>query len=183
MEECLNDNDVIVLLDSSGSIGADNYKLGKVFVYDIARSFENSISSRFGLTIFSTSVLQIATLTNTLTPTDLNSAILNATYMSETTNTGQGIDDVVSQLLASGSVPKNLVVITDGLSNDPTATITAANAAITAGIRTFSVGVGAGANAAELLAIAGGNSSRTFTASDFDELTELVNPVNTVICQ
>lgn len=184
VKKCLNDNDIIVLLDSSGSIGPANYRKEKEFAYDLARVFEDHVGSRFGFTIFSSEVLTIAPLTNTLTPADLNYKILNAVYMGNGTLTNLAIDSAVAEFQASArTVPKNLVIITDGDSNKQPATINSINTAINYGIRTFSVGIGSGTSNKELLAIAGGKRDHTFTAKNFDQLAALVNPVREIICQ
>lgn len=184
VEECTNDNDLIIVLDSSGSIGAENYKKEKVFAYDLARSFQGATDSRFGLTIFATPVATIIPLTNALTDAAINDEILNADFMASTTNTDLGIDNAAGQFASSPrSVPQNMVIITDGLSNNPLATIDAANDAIAAGIRTFAVGIGLGANYVELLAIAGGDPTRVFTTLSFDDLSTLVVPVSQAVCE
>ncbi len=176
---------VIVLLDSSGSIGAENYKKEKVLAYDLARAFENTPTSRFGFTIFSSSVRKIAPLNNNFSAADLNSKILNADYMAFQTYTDLAINSAVAEFsaLARPGVTKNLVVITDGASNDPSATLTAINNAISKGIRTFAVGIGSGTSSSELLALAGGDEDRLFTADNFDELTDLLDPLRQVVCE
>lgn len=175
--------DVIVGLDSSGSIGGENYKKEKIFAYDLARVFANRPTNRFGLTIFSSTVKTIVELANNWTQDQVNSEILNAVYMGYQTYTNLAIDSAVNQFEASvrGAVQK-LVVITDGVSNDPAATIASAQAAAGAGIETFAVGIGSGISYAELLAIAGGDSSRVFTVDDFDGLTAELSSVSSAVC-
>lgn len=99
------------------------------------------------------------------------------------TNTNLAIDSAVSEYAASSRpVTKNIVVITDGLSNDPTATQNSAQAAIAAGIRLFAVGIGPSANYQELLGITGYDPSRVYTASSFDQLTPSLFPLTSAIC-
>jgi len=180
---CPNPNDVIVLLDSSASIGADNYRKEKVFAYDLARAFENSPTNRFGFTIFSSYVWKIAPLNNKFSAADLNSKILNADWMANQTYTNLGIDSATAEFSALGrTVTKNLVIITDGESNDPSATLTSINNAISKGYRTFAVGISSGASYTELLALAGGNRNHLFTAANFYELTDLLDPLRQVVC-
>ncbi len=172
------------MLDSSGSIGPDNYRKEKLFAYDLARSFENQPTSRFGFTIFSSSVRKIAPLDNNLSADELNSEILNAPYMAFQTLTQLGIDSAVSEYLASTrTVTKNLVIITDGASNNPSATLTSINNAKSQGIRTFAVGIGPDTSNTELLALAGGDPDHLFNASTFDDLTDLLNPLKEVVCE
>ncbi|XP_037025914.1 uncharacterized protein LOC119067187 [Bradysia coprophila] len=189
VEECEYDNDVIVLIDSSGSIGVDNYKKEKLFTYDIARAFQgNPDASSFGFTMYSQSVQIVVPLENTLSDQEVYGRILNATYMGYTTNTDLGIISATDEFTSSTRpVTKNLVVITDGLSNNPQWTKAAADAANAQGIRTFAVGVGSQVQSnpqlqTELLDIAGGNPDRVFTADTFDDLTSILNPVTQAVC-
>ncbi|KAG4078367.1 hypothetical protein HA402_013077 [Bradysia odoriphaga] len=184
VQECNNQNDVIVVLDSSGSVGIDNYRKEKVFAYDLARVFANQEVSRFGFTIFSSSTQTLVPLDNSWSNDEIYGRVLNATYMGYTTNTDLAINSARLEYSSSAqtSVPKNIVVITDGLSNDPGATKTAADIAIASGIRIFAVGIGPWANDAELLDITGGNSNQVFKADNFDQLTSIVNPVGQAVC-
>lgn len=188
MEECEYENDVIVVIDSSGSIGIDNYKKEKVFGYDLSRMYENRDASRFGFTIFSQSTQIVVPLDNTMSNQEVYARILNATYMGYTTNTDLGIISATNELTSSTRpVTKNLVVITDGLSNNPEWTKAAADTAIGEGIRTFAVGVGPQVQTnqqmrTELLDIAGGNQNNVFTADTFDDLTAILNPVGQAVC-
>lgn len=184
MDECENDNDVIVVLDSSGSIGPDNYKVEKVFAYDLARALANGANSRFGFTIFSSTVSTIAPLTHTLTASALYSQILNADFLQQTTRIDLAISSAVQEFTASTStVPKKLVVITDGISDYPSLTDYAAQAAIAQGIQIFVVGIGAGVDTDELNTIAGDQTDRVFTASTFEQLVDIVNPVINAVCE
>lgn len=181
--ECQNPNDVIVLLDSSGSIGAENYKKEKVFAYDLGRAFADRSFSRFGFTIFSYNVKTIVPLDNALTQAEINSLVLNADFMASTTNTDLGIDSAVDEYAASTrNVQKNLVVVTDGASNNPQATIDAADNARGTGMRIFAVGIGSGTSYAELLAIAGGDASRVYTTNNYDGLTAQLGPLSAGVC-
>lgn len=189
MEECENESDVIVIIDSSGSIGDDNYKKEKQFAYNLARMFMNTDANRFGFTIYSQSAQIVVPLDNSMTEQEIFGRVLNATYMGSTTNTDQAITSAVNEYSSSTrpSVAKNLVVITDGLSNNPDSTKAAAITAINEGIRTFAVGVGSELltnqqMGRELLDIAGGNSKNVFTADTFDDLTAILNPLGQSVC-
>lgn len=133
--------------------------------------------------IFSNEASTILNIANTMNPAGVSSAILAAPYVAGVTNTHLGIDAAVAQFVSSPrQVPRNIVVLTDGVSTDPTLTANSANTAISSGIRLFSVGVGTSFNQAELLTIVGGNSSFVFTTSNFDDLVTLLNPLSRVAC-
>lgn len=102
--------------------------------------------------------------------------------MAYQTYTNLGIDSAVAEYSTSTRpVTKNIVVITDGASNDPAATVASANTAISQGIRLFAVGIGSGVNYDELLAITG-DPDRVYTASNFDSLAALLAPVSDDVC-
>lgn len=180
---CYNNNDLVILLDSSGSIGSKNYATAKEFVNELAKAYAAQSASRVAVYLFSNTVVKVFGLTNTLSADAMSSAILGATYINSNTDTASGIDEAVAEFLAyPRAVPLNLVVITDGLSNDPTATALAAEDAISNGIRTYSVGVGASVDQQELLDIADGNSSHVFNAATFDGLVNVLDPISRTIC-
>lgn len=180
---CYQVNDLVVLIDSSGSIGYDNYVTVKSFVEKLAAGFTVESKSRISIILFSTSVTTLVPLTNTLSPAEISSEILNIVYSGGSTRTDLGIDASIAQFDSSPrQVPRNLVVLTDGESNDRSLTISAVSTAITMGIRTFSVGIGTEINNQELLDIAGGHTDRVYTLSTFDELIKVLNPLSRAIC-
>lgn len=180
---CYEINDLIVLIDSSGSIGSGNYETVKSFVEKLAAGFTVQSGSRISIVIFSNSVNALVALTNTLHSTEISYKILNAPYLAGQTRTDLGIDASIAQFNSSPrSVPRNLVVLTDGESNDPSLTVAAANMVISLGVRTFSVGFGNSINNQELLDIAGGNQDRVYTMSTFGELIKVLTPLSLAIC-
>lgn len=103
--------------------------------------------------------------------------------MDSGTATWLGIDLAIAQFnLAPRDVPLNMVVLTDGLSNDAGLTAAAAQRATAMGIRSFSVGITDNTNPDELRVIAGGVTGRIFTTDTFDELINLLAPVSLTIC-
>lgn len=180
---CYNTNDLVILLDASGSIGSANYETAKSIVDKLAAAYNVQSSSRVSVITFSNTVTTLVPLTNTLTPAAMSSAILGAAYEASVTNTDLGIDQAIAEFAASPrAVPHNLVVLTDGASTDHAATVNSANNAAAAGIRTFSVGIGSGVDQGELTDIADGNTSRVYNANDYDSLIDLLNPLSKAIC-
>lgn len=122
-------------------------------------------------------------LTNTYTPAVLSDIIRATPYTGGGTATHLGIDMAVSQFTSSPrQVPRNLVVLTDGISNNPTLTVESANRALALGIINLSVGITASVNMQELLAITGGVPSRLFTSANFEDLVQLLAPLSLEIC-
>lgn len=183
---CYKTNDLVILLDSSGSIGSSNYENAKIFVNELARAYAVQSTSRIAVFIFSDVVAEVVPLDNTFDETTMTTTILGATFLGSITNTDLAIDEAVAVFntdnrVANG-IPFNLVVITDGASTNPTATLTAIGSTISLGIQTFSVGVGNGVDQNELDEIAHNNSNHVFNAANFDDLLNLLNPVSLGIC-
>lgn len=174
----------MVLLDSSGSIGYENYEKAKSFVDKLTAAFAVQNGIRKSFIVFSDVASTIVTLKNTLTPAELSLSILGAPYLRHTTNTYLGINAAIDEFNSSPRlVPLNLVVITDGVSTNPSLTIAAANTTASMGVRAFSVGIGNSINQQELRDIAGGNGSRVYTTNDYDELSEVLNPLSLQVCE
>jgi len=181
--DCYNENDLIIVLDSSGSIGSDNYATSLNFVEKLASAFTVYNASRLAFIIFGdTAQLQIH-LYNSYSREFISRVILDTPYMNQGTATWLGIDLAVEQFNSSPrDVPLNMVILTDGMSNDEDLTIAAAQRATALGIRTFSVGITDATNPAELLVLAGGNRDRVFSTETFDELVYLLAPVSLTVC-
>lgn len=181
---CYNTNDLVIVLDASGSIGSGNYETAKQFVDKLAAAYNIESSSRVGVITFSNTVTTVVPLTNTLTRSAMSAAITGAGYEASITNTHLGIDEAILEFTNSPRpVTLNMVVLTDGASTNNAATLISASNAAAAGIRSFAVGIGGSTNSAELLAIADGNTDRVFNANDFDNLIDLLNPLSLAICK
>ncbi len=181
--DCYEENDLIIVLDSSGSIGSPNYVKTLSFVERLAAAFTVNGPSRFGFILFSDTAASLINITNTYTREAISSIIVNAPYMDSGTATWLGIDLAIAQFNSSPRVvPLNMVVLTDGMSNDEQLTIGAAHRATARGIRSFSVGITDDTNPAELLVIAGGVANRIFTTHTFEELINLLAPVSLRVC-
>lgn len=180
---CYETNDLIIVLDSSGSIGLPNYRTTLNFVERLANAFTVHGPSRIAFIIFSEYSEVVIDISNTLTREQISSTILNTQYMDSGTATWLGIDSAIAQFYsAPRDVPLNMVVLTDGMSNDEDLTIAAAHRATAMGIRSFSVGITDDINPDELLVIAGGVTEHIFTTDTFDELINLLTPVSVTVC-
>lgn len=139
--------------------------------------------SRFSFIAYSNTATVHIDITNALTRGAISSTILTTSWEAGGTATDLGINAGTEVLTSDPrSVPLNMVVLTDGVSNSPTATVFAAQAAIAAGIRTFSVGITPYVNQQELLEIAGNDANRVFTSDNFDELINLLAPLSLKVC-
>lgn len=179
---CYNTNDLVIVLDASGSIGSSNFEKAKSFVDKLAAAYNIQSSSRVAFITFSRTASTVIPLINTLTLSTMSSTILNAPYQASVTNTNLGIDAAIAEFSPPRAVPRNMVVLTDGESTDLFATSDSAANARALGIRTFAVGIGDGVNQSELLEIASGNSNRVYNTDSFDDLVNLLNPMSRALC-
>ncbi|CAL1548499.1 unnamed protein product, partial [Lymnaea stagnalis] len=101
------------------------------------------------------------------------------------TDTGLGITYMDEVQLADGVVRPGVVkvglVITDGISQEPGKTKSAAEAARARGIEIFAVGVGSWVTNTELQAIAG-DSKRVVKVGNYDELNTITKPLAQMTC-
>jgi len=180
---CYETNDLAIVLDASGSIGAANFIVAVDFVDQLAAAFTRHDASRLTYIVYSSSSITRIPLTNSFTATEISNLIRTTPYTGGGTATHLGIDMAVSQFNSSPrSVPKNMVVLTDGISNNPALTEASANRAIAMGVRSFAVGITPSINPQELLTIAGNDPSRVFTAENFAHLIQLLAPLSLKIC-
>lgn len=181
--DCYETNDLIIVTDSSGSIGLPNYEITLSFVERLAAAFTVHEPSRIAFIIFASTAYTQINITNSLTRAEISTIILNVPYLNAATATWLGIDLAVAEFNSSPrNVPLNMVVLTDGKSNDQSLTIAAAQRATALGIRSFSVGITDNTDRDELRVIAGGMANRMFTTDTFDELINLLAPVSLGVC-
>jgi hypothetical protein len=90
-EPCYDTNDLVIVLDSSGSIGQENYELAKTFVLKLALAYTLHEQNRIGFIIFSSKAQGMFDLKKRLTDTQMIKIILGPHYLGETTRTNEGI--------------------------------------------------------------------------------------------
>ncbi|KAK0047864.1 FMRFamide receptor [Biomphalaria pfeifferi] len=182
---CESAADVLLILDSSGSIGKDNYALQANFSAELAKNFKigpNNI--QFSAIIFSTTVQELFDFQKYHTNSDIVQALLNMNYMSASTHTAEALNYARTHSFtpAAGSRPnvgKIAVVVTDGNSQDAAATATAATQLKQSGVKVIAIGVGSSISQAELQAIAS-TPADIFNVNDYKVLDDIrANLVNT----
>jgi len=180
---CPTTNDLVIVLDSSGSIGLANFQLLKEFSASLAQAFVSTPTSRLGFAVYSETVDVAIDLGESLTNDEIASRIMSATYQAGPTPTDQGIAEATRMLTKyNRGEPRTYLVITDGTSNEPDKTKEEADAAVAEGIRTFALGVTENVGEEELINIAGGNPANVFRSADFDTIVELLRHVSEHIC-
>ncbi|XP_046373374.2 SCO-spondin-like isoform X3 [Haliotis rufescens] len=186
--------DVVLVVDTSASVGAQNFNNMKngieLFIND---SFTNYPNVRVGYVMYGTSVTQSVGLNGQANQASLLNQLRSATYpVNAQENTHLGINQAASILntqARSGS-PKIMIVITDSLSDNQAATITAANNARAAGITIYVIGIEASVTGSaslldnfrqELQQIASAPSIVT-RISDYSLLTNSLGNLPNAIC-
>ncbi|XP_066300013.1 collagen alpha-3(VI) chain-like [Branchiostoma lanceolatum] len=179
------DFDLALLLDGSGSVGADNFNLVKQFAKRLVDNFEISqTDNKVGVVQYSSSSNVEFYLNAFSTKQPVLDAIDGITYQQGGTNTGAAITFTMQEIFASANgaranYPDVLVVVTDGESSDDVAA--PALSARNAGTLIYAVGVGNGVNQATLLQIAG-NAAQVLQAADFGGLTTVVQSLQQNLC-
>lgn len=179
---CAN-TDLVIVLDSSASIGTHNYLKAKNFAVKLVEEFSGHNTSRIAFLIYSDTAVTVIDIDNSLAPDDIDKVIMNAPYLKNSTATHVGINAAVIQFHSSPpNTTKNIVVITEGESKNSTLTAAAVKTAKNMGIRTFSVGITSSADKEDLLLIASDDRDNVFTTDECDKLVLLVEPLTRKIC-
>ncbi|CAB1334701.1 unnamed protein product [Coregonus sp. 'balchen'] len=118
--------DIVFLVDGSWSVGSENFKQIRQFLYTLVNSFDVAPDQvRIGLVQYSNTVRTEFLLNTFQDKQDILQYINNLPYMGGETKTGLGLDFLLNELFVdrAGSrvnenVPQIAVVITDGKSLD-----------------------------------------------------------------
>ncbi|KAK7501884.1 hypothetical protein BaRGS_00006970, partial [Batillaria attramentaria] len=183
--------DIVFVLDDSGSVGAANFKLLLGFVEDMVSDFNIGLNAiRVGVERYDlgppSSEFYLDTYYNRNT---MLSHIRRITYSSSNTDTTAAMVYLTQEMFQQrhGDRPTAMnigVVITDGISVDPSKTASLAAGARAAGIVLFAIGVGGGVNVQELNSIASDpDSSHAFTASGYPDLPQIKSTFETAVCK
>lgn len=182
-EPCYEDNDLVIAVDSSGSIGEDKYEIALEFASKLAYTWADSGGNRVSVVIYSDVAETVIPLDNTLSQQEIREKAHGARYMNSGTNSHLGLDTAREEFEANPrQVPTNIVFMTDGGAANKNLLAAAIEKVKQAGIRTISVGIGPSIVESELLDIAQGNKDHVFTVNEFDKLLTLLKKVSQVVC-
>ncbi|XP_052797297.1 collagen alpha-4(VI) chain-like [Mya arenaria] len=178
--------DLVFVLDSSSSVGEQNFTVMKDFVNDVIENLDIGPSkTRIGLITFSRyPILRIA-LNSYGDKTLLKAAVDNVPYVQGATETDAAIELLVHVGFAASrsDVPNIAIVVTDGHSINHNQTVDAANDAKQRGITMFAIGIGTYINPDELEAIASVPVDRyMYVVSNFNALTRSVAGITARTC-
>ena len=174
------------MIDTSGSIGRDNFQLIREFTANLTTELiRNFPGSAVGVILFASNAHIEFNLQAHTNLSELLTAITDLPYSGGGTNTAEALTllrltTLNNALRLRGDSSKVAIVITDGLSNDPSATSSAANELHN--LRLFdiyAVGVG-GADLDELRIIASNPDfvffTTNFTSTSLQQLTDRILP-------
>jgi uncharacterized protein YegL len=150
----------VFVLDSSGSIGSTNFQKMRNFVKTVVNDLDiGPRRTQVGVIVFSSSASVSFHLDTYSDRQSLAAAVDRVPYINGGTKTADALYLLINQGFAGArpkiqGVPRVAMVVTDGKSNDPGLTITAAAALRQVpSIMTYAVGIG-GADITELNTIA-----------------------------
>ncbi|KAH9492390.1 hypothetical protein Btru_050999 [Bulinus truncatus] len=176
MTACKTKADIIYVLDSSGSIGVENYKLMLQFASNITERFTIGTSDvLFSEIIYGSNVQKMFDFKDNPTSESLKMAILATPYLRQSTRTDRALNYILNSTMldpnvsgARNGAKKIMILMTDGASDYPEQTKEAAKKVKDQQISILCVGI-ANANDDELRQIAS-SPQDVFKANSFADL-------------
>ncbi|MFN8557611.1 MAG: VWA domain-containing protein, partial [Dehalococcoidia bacterium] len=183
--QCAVQKDIMFVLDGSGSIASSDFNQAKNFLGQAVSGLTFGPGAvRGGIVEYSSSPTLVTGLTDN--GAAFTSAAAGIAKSDGGTNTAAGISTAQAELAARGRPPADaqrmLILLTDGNSNDRTATTQAAEAARNAGTTILAIGIGTGIDRVELDAIAG-RPDRVYTIANFPSLPSLLGQLSQELCR
>ena len=179
---------MVFVMDSSGSVGEDNWKLVLEFVQNVVESLDiGSHSTRVGAITYGNRATPNFYLNTSYNKTIINATLDQIRWKDQETNTSGGIKFMSEHMFTRengdrSSAPNVGIVITDGASNrDANLTIPYAKEAQAKGITMFAIGIGDQVKTEELEGIAT-NVSMVYQVGDFDMLNTINSKLVSAAC-
>ncbi|KAL5022346.1 hypothetical protein ScPMuIL_001501 [Solemya velum] len=181
---CLQRADIVFLVDSSGSIGQNNFVKLQTFLKGIISKLDVGTDRvHVGVERFSSYPTMVFPLSRYTSTSQTNQAIDGIRYVGGGTNTADALRYMREQMFstqngARSNVPRIGVVITDGRSSNSRNTVSEADKARMNNIGLIAVGVGSGIDTNELHGVADDpDNSNTFTVNNFDQLNNVADGI------
>jgi uncharacterized protein YegL len=154
--------DIVFVIDGSGSVTAPNFLVELQFAVNVSKALNVAPDRvRVAVLVYSTTVATVYDLNAFADIAGLETAVMLIPYPAGYTYTGLALAEARDILTnpARGArvitIPKMIVIVTDGYSNMPwNTTITESDLIHAAGINVVAIGVGSAVNATELMAFA-----------------------------
>lgn len=181
--------DLVFIVDSSTSVGQENFKKILDFLKDfLGKSNIDSGSVRVGVLSYSTEVHDHFYLNSYRTSRDMFSAIDNISWIYGSTNTADAIRDMRTKYFSyrNGDRPnaRNIAfIITDGVSNiNQNRLEDEVNLAKEEGIQIYAVGIGLSDDTEINLIASPPSSEHVYSVINFDELRNLDERIYESLC-
>ncbi|KAK6970939.1 serine-rich adhesin for platelets [Biomphalaria glabrata] len=185
---CTSATDLVFVIDASTSIGATNFKKQLNFVANTASYFRvGSDSLRLGVVSFGTEAIVWINLGDHSSLQGISKALLEITYDGGYAYIHKALRKVTDTMFTSDAggrdyAPDIVVVITDGLSNQPFTTAAEAKCLRSAGATIYAVGTSPSVQSLELLLMAS-RPENVFKSLSFDSLSNISNELVYSICK
>ncbi|CAH1271434.1 FCGBP [Branchiostoma lanceolatum] len=178
---CEVSSDLFFVLDGSGSVGRANFEIVKQFVVNVINTFTIGLTdTRVGVVQYSDFNTLGCNLGDHQDEASFVTAMQTMPYQGGWTKTGAAME-FARQTAAwrNPPIPRTMMVLTDGESQD--SVVNAAAALAADGVKVFAVGVG-NFDAAELLEITNNNPDRVFELDDFEALAKSIDTIARALC-
>jgi collagen type VI alpha len=184
---CAAKNDLLLILDSSGSVSYENFQLIKNNVADLVAPIVSVEGTRVGLMTFSDQATVHMYLDEYDNGTEQVDVIRRLAYTPGTTNTAEALRVAREEVFRNGRDRADardvIVLFTDGGSNDFAETLEQSVANKMANIYTIVVGVTSWVNMAEINAIATNPTDKNVIMADnFAALGQIISQIEKLVC-
>ena len=174
-------------MDGSGSIKRSNFNKEKQFVVSLIKNLDLN-ETRVSVMTFSTFTNTLFYLNSFKNISNIENLVTNAEYDADGTNTGLALNLADSEIMQeyrgmrneSLGIPRIIMVITDGESNDKTLTFNHSQIIKNRGINIISIGIG-NLNPKELNDIASSKSD-VYKVEDFDKIVLILASLSRTVC-
>ena len=183
---CATTIDFMLVLDGSESIDPTEFDVMKTFAGSLVDHFTISpADAHAGIVQFASEGQGVIEIGLSSDPGAIATAISTMTQIVGITDIQEGIALAQQELTASGrpDVPHVILVLTDGVHNEPGDPIAEAEAARSLGTEIFAIAVGPGPDIDQLNAIASDpDDAHVFSVGDFAALATILDPLVLVVC-
>ena len=181
--ECSSTIDLMLVLDGSESIVPADFETMRGFVGDLVGHFTVSPDdAHVGIVQFAGEGQGRIEVQVSGDADAVYGAIASMTQIVGATDIQEGIAYGQGELgLAARGVPQVMIVMTDGVHNQPGDPVGEALAARQNGTQIYSIAVGPGPDVNQLLSIAG-DADRVFTVDSYDALVTILDPLVEIVC-
>jgi len=184
---CREPGNVVFVIDASGSIGKDNFMKTMDFARNVVHQLPVGTGVRVGMETYGDNPQKYFDLRDYNNLEGTLNAMSIPYFSAGTTNTAAALAMMRTQMFTAAagytSGPKVGIVITDGRSNNETATWMEAMAARKDSIRLLAIGVGDGTRKEELEAIASyPTDNNVQMVNNFDSLNNIRDGLRDAIC-